>query len=99
MKENTFIMTDGPTETLFEEARIMANDILFKTGIGLNWDELPDTNSLWDYIYDVSDTESLFEQVCEAVINRLFGSDYGNAKEIRKFIRYVNVLSLNDLNT
>ena len=98
MKENIFIMENGPSETLFKQARIMANDILFKTGIGLSWAELPDTNSLWDYLYGVSDPESLFEQVREAVTDRLSDSGYGNTNEIRKFIRYVNVLSLNDLN-
>ena len=99
MKDNIFAMNDGPSETLFEAARIMANDILFKTGIGLSWYSLPDTNSLWDYLYDVYDKESLFEQVSEAVTDRLLGSDYGNTNEIRKFIRYVNDLSLNDLKT
>ena len=98
MKENIFAMTDGPIETLFEEARILANDILFKIDIGLCWNEFSDTNSLWDYIYDVDGPESLFDQVCEAVIDRLVWSDYGNTNEMRKFIPYVNVLSLNDLN-
>ena len=97
MKKNIFNMKEGPSDALYNRACKLANEILIKSGVGLCWDDLPDTNSLWEYLYDVSDEQTLFDQVSCAVSDRLYDSDYGNINEIETFVRSINVLSLKDL--
>ena len=97
MKKNIFDMKEGPSDALYDWAYKLSNKILIESGVGLCWDDLPDTNSLWEYLYDVSDEQTLFDQVSCAVCDRLYDSDYGNINETEAFVRSINVLSLKDL--
>ena len=59
----------------FRVAKIFANTcISYATGGFMSWDDLPDINSLWDYIDGCNTLEELLDQAIEASNERLEGS-------------------------
>lgn len=63
------------TKSLYNAAEILANIFLNKK-IGMDWDDLGDTNSLWDYIHEGMSGEEFVQSVKEAVQDRLEAEDY-----------------------
>lgn len=63
-------MTDNE---FYEEAKTIADDFINKIteGSGLTWDDLADTNSLWDYIDEKVPLAEQLEQIQDACKDRI----------------------------
>ncbi len=95
MKTKLFETNGEPTDFLYRKAIKMANNVLDNSGLGLSWDELPDTNSILDYLYDISNESELFNQVVAAVLDRWYESEYGTISEQKHFGKVIECLTLN----
>ena len=97
MKTKLFETNGEPTDFLYRKAIKMANNVLDNSGLGLSWDELPDTNSIWDYLYDISSESELFNQVVIAVLDRWYESEFGKASEQKHFGKVIESITLKQL--
>ena len=98
MKTTLFKTNGEPTDFLYRKSIKMANRILSHSNLGLTWDDLPDTNSIWDYLYDISSESDLFDQVLIAVLDRWHESDYGTISEQNHFGKIIECLTLKRIN-
>jgi hypothetical protein len=62
-------------DDLYDLGLYFANRIIGQR-TGLGWNDLPDTNSLWDYVEGHRDMKDFIESVKEAVDDRLSEEDY-----------------------
>lgn len=65
-----------PSDKLVQRAREMANDMLYKTGLGMGLSDMTEV-SWYDRLWDIHDDEELFERLKEIVaelIEELGGS-------------------------
>lgn len=64
------ILDDGSNKDKFVLAMILADKFLLKN-IGLGWDDLPDTNSLWPAVENSETMKDLVENIKEACKERM----------------------------
>ena len=97
MKTKLFEIDGEPTDFLYQKAMQMADTVLSCSNLGLTWDELPDTNSIWDYLYNIRNESDLFYQIQLAVLDRWYESEYGTKKERIHFGKVIECLTLQNL--
>ena len=62
-------------DTVYKETRTQV-DVILNSKFGISWDDLPDTNSIWDWIDSDMSTDTINDIATDLVWDRMYDAGY-----------------------